>query len=484
MDKPTKIQRHCLSGVVILFTKNSWRERERELNIIHMISEARFTTIEDDINVPVITNDLKKWIREFRSTHGLPNKTKEEELRQLVAKEGALLLGQMGIGRKNVNIWVQDLGNNNGMWVEQPKKASYIQVSVDSIIKDPAYALSVLVHELVHGIQQYKKQSEKFNRAVRKTEDLTEDELFDYYTEPKELEAQLAQLGHILLSTFHKKKNKKAVVELLDTILRLPREQFRDTNWIFHSINSKLALEIFEKHYEFIRVISIPPPGVIEKLTGWQLSNKCWRQFKQKMFTLVESFKKQLVEHYSLNRLNNSMSKFDLIFEKAMTALREQEQRPNQDLELNIRTLVLKLQDPTNKYVGRDQTVEDITKRIIKNDNILDIGSDELNYLPKIRLHFSQSTDVDDFNVVATVLASTNNAITEKQKKFNGNESPESICDEVVAYLDKVKMEATSGAAAVKSLPGEQGGNAQPGSTGETALPVGAPPQPAAPPQQ
>jgi len=177
------------------------------------------------------------------------------------------------------------------------------------------------------------------------------------------------------------------------------------------------------------------------------------------------------------------MSKFDLIFEKTMRSLREQEQRPNQDLELNIRTLVLKLQDPTNKYIGRDRTAEDITKDIIKNDNILDIGADELSYLPKIRLHFSQSTDVDDFNVVAAVLATTNNAITEKQKKFTGAESPESICDNVVAYLDKVKMESTSGAAAVKSLPGEEGG-AQPGNTGETALPVGTPPQPAAPPQQ
>jgi hypothetical protein len=168
------------------------------------------------------------------------------------------------------------------------------------------------------------------------------------------------------------------------------------------------------------------------------------------------------------------MSKFDLIFENTLRYLREQDQRPNDDLEFNIKTLVLKLQDPINSYIGKDRSAEEITREILNNKNVLDIGADKLNYLPKIRLQFSQSSGVEDFNVEATVLATNSNAISEKAKKFTGNEAPESICDNVVAYLDKVKMEAVSGDSAVKTTPEEQGGNAQPGSTGETALPVAA----------
>jgi hypothetical protein len=168
------------------------------------------------------------------------------------------------------------------------------------------------------------------------------------------------------------------------------------------------------------------------------------------------------------------MSKFDQIFESAMYALREQTQRPNDDLEFNIRTLVLKLQDPINGYVGKDRSAEEITREIIQNKNVLDIGADELNYLPKIRLQFSQSSGVEDFNVEASVLVTNNNAISEKNKKFTGNEAPESICDNVIAFIDKVKMETMSGDAGVKTLPGEEGANAQPGNDGETALPVAA----------
>ena len=37
--------------------------------------------------------------------------------------------------------------------------------------------------------------------------------------------------------------------------------------------------------------------------------------------------------------------------------------------------------------------------------------------------------------------------------KFASNQSPESICDDVIAFLDKVKMEASTGDVAVKQTP-------------------------------
>jgi hypothetical protein len=176
------------------------------------------------------------------------------------------------------------------------------------------------------------------------------------------------------------------------------------------------------------------------------------------------------------------MKQFDQVFEEVLFTLKEQEQRPTDDLEFNIRTMVLKLQDPINGYIGKDRSANEIVQSILLNRNVLDIGADKLNYLPKVRLQFGQSSNVDDFNVEATVLASSSNAISEKSKKFVGNQSPESICDEVVAYLDKVKMEASTGDAAVKSAP-ETNAPVQPGAE-KSELPTGANPELANAPSQ
>lgn len=163
-------------------------------------------------------------------------------------------------------------------------------------------------------------------------------------------------------------------------------------------------------------------------------------------------------------------NKFDLVYEKALNLIKE-EAGETSDLEYNIKTLVLKLQDPINGYIGRDATADAVVKRVLANRNTLDVGSDGKNFLPKIRLQFSQTPGVEDFNVEARVLAN-NSGITEKSKKWAGNESPESICDGVVAYLDKVSLEAAGSDSAVKTMAPEKGANAQPGAE-QSALPTG-----------
>jgi hypothetical protein len=182
------------------------------------------------------------------------------------------------------------------------------------------------------------------------------------------------------------------------------------------------------------------------------------------------------------------MRKFDKIFESVMWELKEQNQKPTDDLKFNVKTMVLKLQDPINGYIGTKRTAEEITEEVLANHNVLDIGADEKTFLPRIRLQFSQSSEVESFEVQATVLAK-NNAIKQPIKKFK-NSSPESICDDVVLYLDEIKMQMATGDASVKNTPQEQGAQAQPGAEGGTALPTaatGAPPpnqQPNPQPQQ
>lgn len=178
--------------------------------------------------------------------------------------------------------------------------------------------------------------------------------------------------------------------------------------------------------------------------------------------------------------------RFDQLFEELHFSITrnlfvsENTQKPTDDLKFNIKTMVLKLQDPINGYLGTKLTAEEITDKVVNNNNVLDIGADEKTFLPRIRLQFSQASEVEQFQVRATVLAKSN-AIKEPFKKFQ-NESPESICDDVINYLDQIKLSLATGDGAVKNAPQEQGAAGQTGAEGGTALPTaatGAPPAPA-----
>ena len=247
-----------------------------------LLKESRFTSIESNITEPEITPLIARWIKEVRKTYKLPEEA--EAFRELVNNQDALLLGELQVGRKSVKIWIQDIPTN-GYWVEKPKKASYILVSLNLIVNNPAKALSTVVHELIHGIQKYRKESEKFTLANSKTEDETQEEMFDYYTEPKELEAQLGELAHAIVTVYRQKRNKEQVLKALEMVLRLPQEQFHNEDWYHQKPYGSLFIDMFGHFHSLLRSISKPPTN---SLRHKQLSDKSWRQFKQKLFSLVQ----------------------------------------------------------------------------------------------------------------------------------------------------------------------------------------------------
>jgi hypothetical protein len=173
------------------------------------------------------------------------------------------------------------------------------------------------------------------------------------------------------------------------------------------------------------------------------------------------------------------MSKFDLIYEKALISLKEQDQQIVDSLDSHIMTLVNRLQTSPNKYLSKNVTAKDKVREIKQNSYVLHIGSDEMTYLPRIKLEFGQTEGTEDFDVVATVEQAKSNAISETKKVWKGEEFPESIADDVIAFLDKVSLEVQTGDGAVQSTPEERGAGAQPGAEG-TALPVAANNQPGA----
>ena len=162
------------------------------------------------------------------------------------------------------------------------------------------------------------------------------------------------------------------------------------------------------------------------------------------------------------------MSKFDLIYEKALLSLREQEVRSTSTFYDNI----LKMVDVLSKhdYVTA-RTEEEIKSKAAdvfkQEDNVKIIDLTSKPGLPAIRLSLSQENeDTDSFCVSVIDVEDPTN-----QSEFKTNTHLETIFDDV---LSEIKMKSIKGAkpeAAVDKLPPTEGAEAQPGAQ-ESELPT------------
>jgi hypothetical protein len=267
-----------------------------------MFLEAKFSTVEDEITTPAFANYIKQMVNSFRSQNlhsrgaraGSSRAETEKTLRDLVHREHNVYLGELRIGRKTVRIWVQDTPHN-GQWHEGNKRqGSYITLSLNVIISNPQLAVSTIIHEIIHGMQAYRKFSDKYNKASEKTSDETEVDWFNYFTEPSELEAQFAEMAHHIVQTFYRKSDKSKVLNILIETLKKPQQAFADGSWFGSNIDKKYFMDLFELKSSLLSVICKVP----EELKGNQkyqnISDRCYRQFKQKLFNLIEGLKSKI----------------------------------------------------------------------------------------------------------------------------------------------------------------------------------------------
>lgn len=159
------------------------------------------------------------------------------------------------------------------------------------------------------------------------------------------------------------------------------------------------------------------------------------------------------------------MSKFDLIFEKALASLHEREYIDSEFVD-NIRLLVKVLKD--NDYLDQSKREEDIVREVMnQQDRVKELRLDTQDKsLPAMKLKLKQESDSESFSVTVIDLQDPS-----KQKEFT-NSMLETIFDDVIMYIKTVSLEGAKPEAAVDQLPPAEGGNAQPGG-GETALPQG-----------
>lgn len=159
------------------------------------------------------------------------------------------------------------------------------------------------------------------------------------------------------------------------------------------------------------------------------------------------------------------MSKFDLIFEKALAALHEREYIDSEFVD-NVRLLVKVLKD--NDYLDQSKREEDIIREVMnQQDHVKELRLDTQDKsLPAMKLKLKQESDSESFSVTVIDLQDPT-----KQKEF-ANSMLETIFDDVIMYIKTTSLEGAKPEAAVEELPPAEGGNAQPG--GETsALPQG-----------
>lgn len=159
------------------------------------------------------------------------------------------------------------------------------------------------------------------------------------------------------------------------------------------------------------------------------------------------------------------MSKFDLIFEKALASLNEREYVDSEFID-NVRLLIKVLKD--NDYLDQSRREEEIVREVMRQQNhVKELRLDTQDKsLPAMKLKLKQESDSESFSVTVIDLQDPT-----KQKEF-ANSMLETIFDDVIMYIKTTSLEGAKPEAAVDELPPSEGGNAQPGG-GESALPQG-----------
>jgi hypothetical protein len=163
-------------------------------------------------------------------------------------------------------------------------------------------------------------------------------------------------------------------------------------------------------------------------------------------------------------------NKFDLVFEKAIALINEQEYI-NSTFEDNLRSLIKVLKD--NDLLSSNKDVEQYVKGILAQPkNVKEIVLDtQEQSLPAMKLHAKQESDSESFSVTVIDLENP-----DKQKEFT-NSMLETIFDDVVEYVKVTAMQGLSPDKAVDEMPPTEGAEAQPGA-GESELPTAETEQP------
>ena len=157
------------------------------------------------------------------------------------------------------------------------------------------------------------------------------------------------------------------------------------------------------------------------------------------------------------------MKQFDLVFEKTLRYIAEQEYIDS-TFQDNVLALVKTLKD--SDYLPANKDTEAQTKEILSQPNNVKeilLSTQEQN-LPAIKLQVKQESDSESFSVTVINLEKPT-----EQKEF-GNSMMETIFSDIIQYIKTIALQKISPSSAIDELPPTQGAQAQPGAE-QSALP-------------
>lgn len=285
--------------------------------MIMLINEARFTPLTTDIKNQIrrLVNDFyKNYIEKRGKISNLTLDQSKQNVKKMIhnSKNQEIFIGRIYLGKelnKEIPIFIKDTGSGGTYYEETEEFHEHIVIAFSTIFKNLNHALYTLAHEVVHAIQKYKKGSESYYEITDKMVrgmPITKEEYFVYYTEPSEFEANASELGFII-NRFYEKKNtdKNILLFVLNKVLRFPKKRmdnFFNSFYIRYVMNApktsekqkelmmNYLKEIFEKKIYFLKNIAESPDN---KPSNINKSNRYWRQFKQKLFNLIQNLEKR-----------------------------------------------------------------------------------------------------------------------------------------------------------------------------------------------
>lgn len=172
------------------------------------------------------------------------------------------------------------------------------------------------------------------------------------------------------------------------------------------------------------------------------------------------------------------MSKFDLVFEQALSYIREKQEYVDSTFIDNVRLLIKALKD--NDYISPKRDVEHVVQSVVRQSaNVKELILDTKEQsLPAVKLKIKQGEDPESFSVTVINIEGD----PSEQKEYSSQNSfLETVFKDVIDHIKMMVLQGAKPEAAVDELPPSEGGNAQPGGQ-ESALPQGeqAPQQPPA----
>lgn len=288
-----------------------------------LINESRFTPLTNNVKNQIkrlINIFVKNFIEKKGKLSNLTLDQAKQNVKKMISrsKENEIYIGTIDLGKslnKLIPVFIKETGSAGTYYDESDSYYEHIVIGFDTIFQNLDYTLSTLAHEVIHAVQIYKKGSDKYYEVSNKIIEnipLSKEENFIYYTEPKEFEANASQLSYIITKFYERKDvNKEKVLSILDNVLKLPKERaYKFVNSFYiryvmtlpdedQDIIMSYLKDMFLYKLEFIKSISDPPDN---KIINIKKSNKYWRQFKQKLFNLVQNLKKRQLKLQKRNK--------------------------------------------------------------------------------------------------------------------------------------------------------------------------------------